>query len=1092
MAFENVKIRSTRNGGTPIDGYRDDLAISDLIGLSLTSTVGVTTFKWEIIGRPEGSSAGGVGPEPIQLGTSSTASFTVDTDIGTRKDGTYTIQCTVNAGSPTETRIPALLCRLAPGITISGGRALRKLGGFEAVDDTSIATIRQGWANQMNRWLELLRQLATSGVPTSQTLAQTYAQGTSSADQTATLLDGDGGGVVLDGSSGSFTGTNSLSILGPSAATILAVARTGGVGLGTAASGTGPSVALANGSSVAVSAANTGRIRYNTTGQQFEVSTNGGAYAALAVSGFTAGSVIFAGSTGTLAQDNANFFWDDTNNRLGIGLATPLHPLHVRGSSASTTITSAIENAADGTGAAAALNILSGASPTLIGSIIGYGSTFTSSGAAIAGSLRIQVDTLGGIVLNATDSFGEVFFFTGGSLSTNLRLRVDGDGNIVPGTAALATTATNGFIYNQTAAGTPTGTPATYTGRAPTVWDSANNILYLFSGGSWRGLASIGPFTAGSVIFSAGGSTLAQNNTQLFWDDFENRLGIGTNVPSQPLHIAQTFNGDIQAFLNNTTDGSAAKSTFQLQTSSVTGGIQVMAPSFTAVGAIRNNSLRVFSSGAGGLILNATGASGPVRIYTGGLADANERLRIDQNGNIVPGTGALSTSATDGFIYSQGTAGVPTGTPTSFTGRVPFVYNTVGNQLYFYNGSWMALSGISEPADQIVFGTGGGVDSSASFRWDDVGKILTITDSVFDTSDGALLVHLDSVGDNFVGNMTVLRHTASGGPGAVGLGVEAKYQLETASSTVIDAASMIVAWDNATVASARTRWDFTVREGGAVITQMRLTGGKVLARQNGVAHQSDYSFIGDDTCGIRRGSSSGELILVSSQGFVGDTMWLNQGRVGIGATPPSGQDFLIERNTATLQRISSFNSVSTTTTSNLRLFRARGTAASPTANAANDVVGNLFFSGRDSTSERDVAVIKAVVINSETEIDAELRFGTGLASTITEHWKIDSAGDIRSMVANNSIYPFSDNGGSELGNASLRWSLIRGVTITSGDYELGYPDSEGEWVVREGPENIYALNKRTGKKYRLAMEEIADGDYFPQKYDPEANRLTAA
>lgn len=36
----------------------------------------------------------------------------------------------------------------------------------------------------------------------------------------------------------------------------------------------------------------------------------------------TSGSVVFSNGT-TLAQDNANFFWDDTNNRLGIGTASP-------------------------------------------------------------------------------------------------------------------------------------------------------------------------------------------------------------------------------------------------------------------------------------------------------------------------------------------------------------------------------------------------------------------------------------------------------------------------------------------------------------------------------------------------------------------------------------------------------------------------------------------------------------------------------------------------------------------------------------------------------------------------------------------------
>jgi hypothetical protein len=44
----------------------------------------------------------------------------------------------------------------------------------------------------------------------------------------------------------------------------------------------------------------------------------------------TAGSVLFSNGT-TIAQDNANFFWDDANNRLGIGTATPNSTLDVNG-----------------------------------------------------------------------------------------------------------------------------------------------------------------------------------------------------------------------------------------------------------------------------------------------------------------------------------------------------------------------------------------------------------------------------------------------------------------------------------------------------------------------------------------------------------------------------------------------------------------------------------------------------------------------------------------------------------------------------------------------------------------------------------------
>ena len=48
--------------------------------------------------------------------------------------------------------------------------------------------------------------------------------------------------------------------------------------------------------------------------------------------GFTKGSVIFADAQGVLGQDNTNFFWDNANNRLGIGTSSPYASLSVSGS----------------------------------------------------------------------------------------------------------------------------------------------------------------------------------------------------------------------------------------------------------------------------------------------------------------------------------------------------------------------------------------------------------------------------------------------------------------------------------------------------------------------------------------------------------------------------------------------------------------------------------------------------------------------------------------------------------------------------------------------------------------------------------------
>ncbi|KKL97906.1 hypothetical protein LCGC14_1829750, partial [marine sediment metagenome] len=54
----------------------------------------------------------------------------------------------------------------------------------------------------------------------------------------------------------------------------------------------------------------------------------------LTLSGLTQGSVIFAGASGVLSQDNDKLFWDATNFRLGIGTASPGQPLHIKSTTA--------------------------------------------------------------------------------------------------------------------------------------------------------------------------------------------------------------------------------------------------------------------------------------------------------------------------------------------------------------------------------------------------------------------------------------------------------------------------------------------------------------------------------------------------------------------------------------------------------------------------------------------------------------------------------------------------------------------------------------------------------------------------------------
>jgi hypothetical protein len=63
-------------------------------------------------------------------------------------------------------------------------------------------------------------------------------------------------------------------------------------------------------------------------------------------------------------------------------------------------------------------------------------------------------------------------------------------GSTVVGTAALATTATSGFLHIPTCAGAPTGVPAGFTGTVPIVFDTTNNKLYVYDG-AWLSTAAL-------------------------------------------------------------------------------------------------------------------------------------------------------------------------------------------------------------------------------------------------------------------------------------------------------------------------------------------------------------------------------------------------------------------------------------------------------------------------------------------------------------------------------------------------------------------------------------------------------------------------
>lgn len=89
-------------------------------------------------------------------------------------------------------------------------------------------------------------------------------------------------------------------------------------------------------------------------------------------------------------------------------------------------------------------------------------------------------------------------------------------------------------------------------------------------------------------------------------------------------------------------------------------------------------------------VINVGGAH-PLQMGTNGTL----YLTLSIGGSLVLGTAALSTSATNGFLYITSCAGTPTGVPTAYTGRVPLQYDSTNNKLYIYDGGWIATPALT-------------------------------------------------------------------------------------------------------------------------------------------------------------------------------------------------------------------------------------------------------------------------------------------------------------------------------------------------------------------------------------------------------------
>ncbi len=178
---------------------------------------------------------------------------------------------------------------------------------------------------------------------------------------------------------------------------------------------------------------------------------------------------------------------------------------------------------------------------------------------------------------------------------------------------------------------------------------------------------ALGAF-AGSVNVSGSSNIfIGESAGDATANNVSNRFVAGSN--SSP--IASVFFG------NGETNAAPQNVIFKASSGS---GSNIAGASFTIAGGIGTGT------GIGGSIIFQTAIATTTGSTLNTLAVA---LTIDQKKNVVLGSAALATTATDGFLYLTSCPGTPTGVPTAFTGRVPCVIDDSGGKIWaYYGGAW--------------------------------------------------------------------------------------------------------------------------------------------------------------------------------------------------------------------------------------------------------------------------------------------------------------------------------------------------------------------------------------------------------------------
>ena len=322
----------------------------------------------------------------------------------------------------------------------------------------------------------------------------------------------------------------------------------------------------------------------------------------------TSGSVLFSNGT-TIAQDNASFFWDDTNNRLGIGTNTPANNLDVVRGTAGTMARGFYESASVSYNADTKFGI------------------YTASATATDGaSLYLGQTNL----LNASSQYGgfELQYRYNSSTTENLRI------NYVSrlATGAVSTSTSDLLLISKT-------------GAATFLSSVTSTSFVKTSGTSAQILAADGSVITAGTNITISGATISSSNIYTTNGTLTSARTI--TAAGYGLTYSDNKNGQGAITISNTTAGttSAAGLIMTSDASSGNGIVAKLSSTYTTSAIATSNDFTFINYTAGNIVILNTFATGLIKFGVGTSTSA--QMTMTNDGHLLIGTTTNGTNFLD-------------------------------------------------------------------------------------------------------------------------------------------------------------------------------------------------------------------------------------------------------------------------------------------------------------------------------------------------------------------------------------------------------------------------------------------------------------